>query len=361
MFLSSHKPTPPRTKRLLNVDAPKTYHFTTQDGAALRLTRYQGGDKGPVMLVHGLGVSSEIFSTDMIDINLLEYLFANGYDVWLLDFRVSTALPVSKNQCNGDQVAQYDFPAAVSLICKEAGSKDIQAVVHCYGATTFFMSMLAGLQGIRSIVCSQIATHMVLPKATKVKTGLHFPEVLQALGVKSLTAYTDGSEDGLEILYDKALSVYALAEAQGRCNNPTCHRITFMYAPLYRHDQLSPLLHTHLNELFGVGNMTTFSHLALMCRKGHLVNAQGEDVYLPNLHRLNLPICFISGADNQCYFPQSTQATYDLLRSQFSPSQYTRHVVEGYAHIDCIFGKNAVEDVYPLILEHLEATVEVVA
>ena len=38
------------------------------------------------------------------------------------------------------------------------------------------------------------------------------------------------------------------------------------------------------------------------------------------------------------------------------PEHYSRHVVPGYGHIDCMFGKNAVVDVYPMILEHLEKT-----
>jgi len=31
-------------------------------------------------------------------------------------------------------------------------------------------------------------------------------------------------------------------------------------------------------------------------------------------------------------------------------------VIPDYGHIDCIFGKNAVKDVYPLILQHLDET-----
>jgi cholesterol oxidase len=30
--------------------------------------------------------------------------------------------------------------------------------------------------------------------------------------------------------------------------------------------------------------------------------------------------------------------------------------VPGYGHIDCMFGKDAVVDVYPIILGHLEKT-----
>lgn len=345
---------PPRKKRALNVGAPQVHYFKTKDEVELRLTRYQGGVKGPVMLVHGAGVGSTIFSTDTIPTNLLEYLYNHGYDVWLLDFRVSILLESSSRQSNGDQIARYDFPAAIAHIQQATRARDVQCVVHCYGATTFFMSMLAGLQGVRSVVCSQVATDLVVPGATALKTGLHLPSVLDALGIKSLTAATDRHGNWMEKLYDKALDGYALLEAQGHCDNPVCHRITFMYAPLYRHDTLSELLHDNLHELFGVASISMFEHLARMCREGSLVDVEGNDVYMPHLNRLGMPICFISGADNQCYLPDSTERTYQRLCEEFGAANYSRHVVAGYGHIDCIFGKNAVVDVYPIILDHLE-------
>ncbi|MBU2712020.1 GMC family oxidoreductase N-terminal domain-containing protein [Zooshikella harenae] len=349
---------PPRKKRPLRVRAPVIHPFKTEDDVNLRLTRYHGGDKGPVMLVHGLGVSSTIFSTDTIQTNLLEYLYAHCYDVWLLDFRVSIALPAAKQQSTGDQVAKYDFPAAVDVIRSKTGCDTIQAVVHCYGATTFFMSMLAGLQHVRSIVCSQIATNIVVPTATKIKTGIHLPSFLDMLGVESLTAYVDNHESLVGRLYDKALDIYAMKEAQGQCNNPVCHRITFLYASLYRHTQLNNLLHSNLHELFAEANITTFEHLAEICRKGIVVNFEGQDIYMSNIDSLNLPICFIYGAENQCYLPESTEITYNILREKFPSQQYSRKVIPEYGHIDCIFGAHAVEDVYPEILAHLEQTAE---
>lgn len=347
---------PPRHKRPLDAPVPTVHFFETEDQVQLRLTRYQAGSKGPVMLVHGLGVGSNIFSTDTIQTNLLEYLCKHGYDVWLLDFRVSILLPASKHEWNGDQIAQYDYKAAIAQIRQATGARDVQCVVHCYGATTFFMSMLAGLQDVRSVVCSQIAADTVVATATGIKAGLHLPGALDAVGIKSLTAYADSKESWFNKLYDKALNVYARIEAQGYCTNPVCHRITFMYASLYRHDTLNETLHDNLHELFGQSNIQTFEHLALICRKGHLVDFKGNDVYMPHFSRLQLPICFISGADNQCYLPESTEKTYDRLVELHGPELFSRHVVPGYGHIDCMFGKNAVVDVYPLILEHLEKT-----
>ncbi|WP_248795245.1 GMC family oxidoreductase N-terminal domain-containing protein [Pseudomonas sp. MWU13-2105] len=347
---------PPRHKRPLDAPVPSVHFFETEDKVQLRLTRYQAGSKGPVMLVHGLGVGSNIFSTDTIQTNLLEYLCKHDYDVWLLDLRVSILLPASKHEWNGDQIAEYDYKAAIAQIRQATGALDVQCVVHCYGATTFFMSLLAGLQDVRSVVCSQIAADTVVATATGIKAGLHLPGMLDAVGIKSLTAYADSKESWFNKLYDKALNVYARIEAQGYCTNPVCHRITFMYASLYRHDTLNETLHDNLHELFGQSNIQTFEHLALICRKGHLVDFKGNDVYMPHFNRLQLPICFISGADNQCYLPESTEKTYDRLVDLHGPELFSRHVVPGYGHIDCMFGKSAVVDVYPLILEHLEKT-----
>ncbi|MDI2141594.1 MULTISPECIES: alpha/beta fold hydrolase [unclassified Pseudomonas] len=347
---------PPRLKRPLDAPTPDVHFFPTEDGVQLRLTRYQAGSKGPVMLVHGLGVGSNIFSTDTIQTNLLEFLCKHDYDVWLLDFRVSILLPASKKEWNGDQIAQYDFKAAIAQIQQQTGAKDVQCVVHCYGATTFFMSLLAGLQGVRSVVCSQIAADTVVATATGLKAGLHLPGMLDAIGIKSMTAYADSKENWFNRLYDKALNGYARIEAQGYCTNPVCHRITFMYASLYRHDTLNETLHDNLHELFGESNIETFEHLALIVRKGHLVDFKGNDVYMPHFDRLTMPICFISGAENQCYLPESTLKTYQRVCEKHGPERYSRHVVPGYGHIDCMFGKNAVVDVYPIILEHLEKT-----
>ena len=347
---------PPRQKRPLRVDAPTVYTFPAKDGVALRLTRYQGGSKGPVILSHGLGVSSLIFSVDTIDTNLLEYLFTNGYDVWLLDFRDSIALPASSSEWTGDDVANNDYPAAVDFVRQQSGAKDVQMVVHCWGSTTFFMSMLAGLQGVRSVVASQIATHFVVPTMNKIRTGLHLPEFLDKIGIKSLTAYVDSHADWWNRLYDDSLRVYPVP-LDNLCNNPVCHRITFMYALLYEHAQLNQSTHENaLHEMFGIANIKSFDQISLMTRKGHIVAADGSEAYLPHLDRLAVPITFIHGGSNACFLPESTQITYDTLCKANGSSLYSRHVVPNYGHIDCIYGKNAATDIYPLMLDHLEQT-----
>ena len=345
----------PRKKRPLRTTPPEVHYFTTDDNTRLRLTRYQGGRKGPVILAHGLGVSSLAFATDLIDTNLTEYLFAHGYDVWLLDYRSSIELPYATTQYTADDIATRDWPAAIQAIRDLTGAASVQAVAHCYGAMTFTMAMCAGLQGVRSAVCSQVGAHLSVIPMNRIKSGLHLDKLLADVGVKDLTMYTDANANWLDKLYNAALNLYP-TEYEEFCKSPVCHRVTFLYAPLYEHDQLNTATHDNLHELFGIASISNFQHLGVMTRAGQVVNAKGEDVYVPHLDRLKIPIAFIQGAENQTWTTESTKRTFDALCALNGDQLYSRYLIPRYGHIDCIFGYNAHRDVYPLILKHLEAT-----
>ena len=129
-----------------------------------------------------------------------------------------------------------------------------------------------------------------------------------------------------------------------------------MYSLLYEHPQLNQATHNALHEMFGVASIRALEHLALLVRTQHLVDASGREVYMDHMDRLAIPITFIHGAENQCFLPVSTEMTFNKLCQMNGTSLYTRHVIPGYGHIDCIYGKNAVADVYPHMLKHLEAT-----
>lgn len=346
---------PPRVRRALRVGPPEIYSVRTSDEVALRLTRYKGGEKGPVVLLHGAGVSSGIFSTDLVDTNLVEYLYAHGYDCWLSDFRVSVDLPSARQPSNADQVAKYDHPATIERVRALTGKPDVQVVAHCYGATTLTMALLAGLTGVRSLVLSQVSAHLKVPLMGEIKAGLHLPNIVAELGVKDLTAYRDTRADWVQRILDDALRLYPIKHGEA-CRSAVCHRISFMYALLFQHEKLSQHVHDNLHELFGVCSIETFEHLALMARVGHVVAQNGAEDYMPHVDRMRLPIAFIHGAENQCFLPESTSTTYDLLCAKNGAGFYRRHVIDGYGHIDCIFGRDAALDVFPHILAHLEQT-----
>lgn len=361
---AKHDDAPLRPRRPLRLPAPEVHFFDTPDGATLRLTRHRAGTKGPVILSHGLGVSSRIFTADTIDTCLAEYLAANGYDVWLLDFRASIDLPSARGQFSGDEIARFDYPAAVALVRRVAGTPDVQIVAHCFGASTLFMALAAGLSGVRSAVFSQIAGHVLPPLANVVRAGLFMPDFLMLLGIDALTTDVSGDPGVFERLYDEALGLNPFLAMGQQCASKACHRISFMYAPLYRHEQLNTATHQALGELFGIANLRSFQHLAAMIRKRRVVAFDGADEYLPadpvklagNLAHFRFPIRFVHGALNECFLPESTQRTLDLLRGTHPDIPYDRIEIQRYGHIDCIFGHDAVSDVFPHILAHLKQT-----
>ena len=190
------------------------------------------------------------------------------------------------------------------------------------------------------------------------------PTFLKLLGIDALTTDISQNPAALEELYDRALKLNPALGPSQQCESVACHRISFMYAPLYRHEQLNASTHASMGELFGVANLRSFQHLASMIRARKVVACDGEDVYLPadpvklssSLAHFRFPIRFIHGELNECFLPESTARTLDLLKRTHADIVYDRVTAPGYGHIDCIFGANAARDVYPHILAHLDKT-----
>lgn len=345
-----------RARRPLRARPTDVRELRTDDGGALiRLTRYRGGDKGPVLLVHGAAVSSRIFDTDLVGTNLVEFLVEAGYDTWLLDTRFSTAFASARADSTGDDVARFDHPAAVRLVLQATGARDLQAVVHCYGANTFFMSLLAGLEGVRSVVASQVATHLLTPELTSLKTSLRMPNLMRRAGIRWLDAAASAEPTRRALVVDRALRAYPVPDREG-CLSASCRRTTSLYGLLWEHENLDPGLHDHLHELVGPASIGVFAHLAAMVRAGHVVDAQERDVYLPHVDRLrDIPILLVHGDRNECYVPAATEETERWLRDAGHPD-VERVLVPGHGHLDCIFGSRAASAVFPHVLAHLERT-----
>ena len=127
-------------------------------------------------------------------------------------------------------------------------------------------------------------------------------------------------------MYNRLLKFFAVPQA-GYCNDPTCHRMTFMFGPLYEHSQLNDATHAAMIEMFSVANMRTYKQLTMMMRARKLLNAEGKDVYMPNLERLKIPITFIHGEMNHVFDPKSTLTTFNRLRQANGEQLYNRHII----------------------------------
>ncbi|MEO7065665.1 MAG: hypothetical protein ABI114_02040 [Rhodanobacter sp.] len=346
-----------RPRRPLRVGAAQIHPFTTDDGVQLRLTRYQGGARGPVMLVHCIGVSSRMYSLDSIETNLLEYLYAAGFDVWLLDMRLSIDLAAQMQQSSFDEIAKFDFPAAIRCIIDISGARSVQVVAHGIGAQTFSMAMLSGLRGVRSAVCSQVAIHPIPAGLNKIKSRMGLPTLMGWMGVKALHAVPQPDGGWTEHLFALGARLQPIAPEEC-CDSATCRRISAMYGPLYKHARLSGATHESLPQQFGQANLRSFRHLIRNLRAGHVVREDGTDSYASHTELMAIPILFVHGAENDCLLPESTRVTREVLAQRNGAALYQRQVIPGYGHVDCIVGAHADRDVYPYILRHLEETTD---
>ena len=117
-----------------------------------------------VLLLHAFGQSALSFADQSIPESAAQVLYAAGYDVWLLENRISTALDGEtrawdeaqsyvepcRRASSMDEIAQHDIPAAMKFIqtVLAAGTKtancQIFAFAQCVGAASLGMSVLRG-------------------------------------------------------------------------------------------------------------------------------------------------------------------------------------------------------------------------
>lgn len=344
---------PPRVHRTLAVPVGEAMGYRTADDVDLRLTRYRGGDRGPVVLVHGMGANPLTFTLDTISPNLLEFLVGHGFDVWLQEWRGSTALPTAAMQFTADQVAQFDHPAAEAKIRDVTGRNDVHWITHCVGSMTWMMATLAGWTTPASVVFSQVGAHPVGPTLTKIKSGIYAPNILRGFGMKLLTTDSYDDESFRSRVFDFLLRFYPIPREE-RCTSAVCRRLAFIYGIAVHHAAVDEASHLCLHELFGVTDLTMMQHLARCAREERLVTADGADAYLPNVQRAKLPMTFVSGTHNLVWTPESTKRDYDWLVKELGPEGFTRVVFEGHGHQDSFMGAAAFEDVFPAVLAHLE-------
>ncbi len=321
------------------------------DDTYLALTRYRGGDKGPLLMAAGYGMEAGSMVTPTIDTTITEFAVEHGYDVWLFDYRASIALPSAQSSFTIDDIALDDWPRAVAEVRRVTGADSVQAMGHCVGAVSVLMAQLGGIEGIRSIVCSQFTVHPRTSRLNRFKNLIRLDKVFHGLQIKGV------QPNKLPTFANKALDVILVAVPYPRgerCNRPVCRWLNVIYGLTHTHEQLNDRTHETFDEAFGYGNMTGLAHLALMNRVGHAVDHDGADVYLPHADRLAIPVLFVQGRKNHIFKPEGTRATMDWLREHNDPALYELLDLEHYAHLDGIVGRDAHRDVYPNVIDFLD-------
>ncbi|QUL36879.1 GMC family oxidoreductase N-terminal domain-containing protein [Erythrobacter sp. JK5] len=345
--------------RDLHLPPAERHIVPTGDGVNIALTRYRGGARGPVVLAPGFSVRASSFATPTVDENLTESLVAQGYDVWLFDYRASAD---SGNDTEHppeftiDDIARYDWPAAVTKIRAVTGADSVQALAHCVGSMSLLMGIGAGwVSGVSSLISSQLTLHPVTDWLNYMKADLGVAGMLGEISL--LDGHMDFVSQGTEADYEIDAVAYQIPVPEGQaCKNPTCRRVFGTFGPSWDHRQLGHDTHLALGSMFSRVSLSPFKQLGEIMHKGLAVDVEGKAIYTGKeaARRLALPITFLSGATNQIFYPESGQRTRVWLAEHNGSELYRQQIIPGYGHMDLFIGRNAHRDVTPLIVEELD-------
>jgi cholesterol oxidase len=339
-----------RKRRPLNAPTPEVFPIPLDNEGnvkgQIKLTRYNGGDKGVVVLVPGYSATSSSFAIDTVEQNLVERLTGEGYDVWLFAYRGS---PDSGNQQTDytiDDIAKVDWPTAVAFIKKTTG-KNMQVVAHCVGSMSCLMALLAAENGemdaVTSVISSQLTLHPVCNWLNNFKSDLNVVPLLEK-GVGAVIDLSTEKVGKFDVVY------WNIPVPVGEeCKNPVCKRIFSVFGPSYAHAQLNHATHDAMMEMFGPIAIKAGEQLTNILRKGYVVDKDGNNSYLPNVRKLDLPITFFAGELNQIFFPETSARTFAWLKAHMKDKPegyYQREVVADYAHMDLFIGKDTSQFFY---------------
>lgn len=329
--------------------------FVTEDGLMLHLVNIRGltaPHKCPVLLVHGAGVRANIFRAP-VEKSIVDALIDEGYDVWLENWRGSIAIP--PNLWTLDQAALYDHPKAVKTILAETGARQLKAIIHCQGSTSFMMSAIAGLvPEVTTIVSNAVSLHPVVPAWSRFKL-----QFLQPL-VQLMTDYLNPHWGVEAPTLAAKLVTFLVNLTHHECDNAVCKQVSFTYGSgfpaLWSHENLNDETHEWLKEEFGPVPLRFFAQISRCIAQGHLVAVEGF-AELPADFTEAPPktaarFAFFTGEENRCFLPISQVKTYDYF-SGLRGDYHTLHRLKGYSHLDVFMGKNAARDVFPLMLREL--------
>ncbi len=350
-----------------------THHFSTQDKLGLSLLRFQ--KKSPtqekprratnaVLLIHGLTTSTDMFIMPE-HYNLVSYLLDHGYnDVWSLDTRMSNRFPYNlwMHRFTMDDMALYDYPAAIACMREHIGDAALHVISHCLGSVSFMMSLFAKqVTGIASVISNSAALTPRVPAWSRVKLRLA-PFVLERV-LRLPYVNPRWHEDPFLSTGKILATLVSLAHRENDVH--ACHMLSFMwgagYPALYRQENLHPVTHRRGGDLYGPTSVHYFRHVRKMVRNGYAVvydptNTKYASLphnYFAYAHDIATPIYFVTGKDNRV-FADSNIRCHQTLEERTGAGQHELKVFDGYGHQDVFMGKHCHRDIFPELVRFLD-------
>ena len=361
---------PPRTIPLHTVTGvpdvePSTHYATTGDGLTISLLRFRAAPcRNVVVCLPGLTASSDMFIMPEHR-NLVRALHDAGFtDVFVLDGRISArhVHNLHRHDWSVDDVALFDHQAAFAAVRALVGEEaHIHVVAHCLGALTFAMSLAGGVvPGIRSAVLNGVSLTPRVGWQAGLKLAISPRAADAVLGVDYINPHWATGNAGLV----PRLIARLVSWRHPECRVPACHMTSFLWGfnrpVLYRHENLDPVTHARIGDLFGGSSLGYHRHIDQMVRTGERAvkrtphaprHAALPGDYLAQAGGVDTPLLLVGGQENALFLDANVRAFEALER--VAPGRHRLRVVPGYGHCDVFIGKDAARDTFPAILRFL--------
>lgn len=342
-----------------------THPFNTADRLGLSLLRFQRApSEDVVVLVPGLTAASDMFIMPE-HYNLTQYLLDQGFtDVWTMDGRISNRYSYNlyRNRYNVDDIALYDYSAALSTIRRAVGpTPRIHVIAHCFGALSFAMALFGKVvTDVRSVILNGVALTPRVPFLARLKleVGPFLSDYL--LGAEYLNPWWR-REPGIS---PGQLLAWLVSAFHHECDSPECHMTSFMWGTgfpvLFKHENLHDITHRRTGDLFGGSSVHYYRHVLKMVKAGNTAvkYLPGDpryqmlpDNYFDYAKDIKTPVLLVAGQEN-ALFTDSNIVCHKRLE-EIVPGRHELHVFPRYGHADVIIGKNADRDTFPRFVEFL--------
>lgn len=327
---------------------PRMFRARTRDGWRLALYRYEpkrGSHRTPVLLCHGM--TSNRWDMDGPGrISLARYLVRRGYDTWVVELR-GAGRSTRPNLWNGkrydwtfEDYVNHDAPAALRKVLGETGAEQVHWVGHSMGGMIAYALLMGPAH-------RKIASVVTLGSPTMSEVG--HPVLDFGLPYRGLLRYVP-----------RRLPLGTLA------------RIGAPFAPV-----LARILNKSIADLgFAPGNadlalLRTLMLTAIDDVPASLLRefARWYDArvmsdryamfdFTEHLERITTPTLVIAGSHDGLTPVRDLKLVHDRIASrdkQFRVIGKKYGFPRNYGHADLILGLHAPDDVYPVVLEWLEA------
>ncbi|WP_437874646.1 alpha/beta hydrolase [Sorangium sp. So ce513] len=345
-------------------DAETTEHpFTTDDKLGLRLARFKRAPSDDVvLLIHGLTTSTDMFIMPE-HTNIVRYLHDHDFtDVWSVDFRMSNRLPynLTPHRYSFDDIALFDFPAALAKMREHIGDRRIHVICHCLGSVSFLMGLFGGsIQGVTSVIANSVGLTPRVPGWSKIKLRLAPFLIESVLGFPHLSPqWSNDPVLSRGKIFSRVVSAF-----HRECDVPACHMLSLMWGTgwpaLYSHENLHDVTHRRGGDLYGGTSMNYYRHVYKMVQNDNRAVKYDPsdprfsslpDDYLSRAPEIQTPVLFVTGANNRV-FTDSNILCHQRLE-KIVPGRHRLHVFPNYGHQDVFMGKDCDRDIFPTFVEY---------